>query len=151
MFKPRLSYAKVAPAALEAVMTVETYVRACGLEKRLIELVKLRASQINRCAFCIDMHAKDARRAGETPQRLDLLPAWHESPIYSDRERAALAWTESLTRLSDDGAPDQFFERLKDHFTDKEIVDLTVLVGLINLWNRFSVGFRLQHPAADHA
>lgn len=151
MFKPRLNFAKVAPAALEAAMTVETYIEACGLEKRLMELVKLRASQINRCAFCIDMHAKDARRAGETSQRLDLLPAWRESPIYSDREGAALAWTESLTRLNEGGASDQFFERLKEHFTDKEIVDLTVLVGLINLWNRISVGFRFQHRAADHA
>jgi len=146
MFEQRLRYAQIAPAAREAVMAVESYIQSCGLEKVLIELVKLRASQINQCAFCIDKHTKDARRLGETPQRLDLVPAWHESPIYSPRERAALAWTEALTRLSSDGAPDQVFDGLRVHFSEKEIVDLTVLVGHINLLNRIGVGFRLQHP-----
>jgi len=146
MFEQRLRYAQIAPAAREAVMTVESYVQSCGLEKVLIELVKLRASQINQCAFCIDKHTKDARRLGETAQRLDLVPAWHESPIYTARERAALAWTEALTRLSTDGAPDPVFDGLRANFSDKEIVDLTVLVGHINLLNRIGVGFRLQHP-----
>ena len=148
MFEQRLRYAQIAPAAREAVMTVESYIQACGLEKALIELVKLRASQINRCAFCIDKHTRDARRLGETPQRLDLVSAWHESPIYTARERAALAWTEALTRLSTDGAPDHVFDGLRANFSDKEIVDLTVLVGHINLLNRIGVGFRLQHPVA---
>ena len=150
MFEPRLRYASVAPEARAAVMTVDSYIHACGLEKKLIELVKLRASQINGCAFCIDKHAKDARRLGETAQRLDLLPAWRESPIYTARERAALDWVEALTRLTETGAPDHSFEALKPHFTEKEIVDLTVLVGHINLLNRLGVGFRLQHPVADH-
>lgn len=151
MFEQRLRYAQIAPAAREAVMTVDSYVHKCGLEIGLIELVKLRASQINGCAFCIDKHSKDARRYGETAQRLDLLPAWHETPIYSPRERAALAWTEALTRLSIDGAPDDAFQALGSHFSDKEIVDLTVLVGHINLLNRLGVGFRLQHPIAPPA
>ncbi|MGD9803363.1 MAG: carboxymuconolactone decarboxylase family protein [Hyphomicrobiaceae bacterium] len=148
MFEPRLRYAELAPAARKAVMTVDSYVHNSGLEIGLIELIKLRASQINQCAFCIDKHSKDARRFGETAQRLDLLAAWHESPIYSPRERAALAWTEALTRLSIDGAPDDLFQDLKQHFSDKEIVDLTVLVGHINLLNRIGVGFRLQHPVS---
>ena len=146
MFETRLRYAQIAPAAREAVMSVESYVQKSDLDKGLIDLVKLRASQINQCTFCIDKHSKDARRLGETAQRLDLLSAWRESPIYSQRERAALAWTEALTRLSIDGAPDDVFAALKGHFSDKEIVDLTVLVGHINLLNRLGVGFRLQHP-----
>jgi AhpD family alkylhydroperoxidase len=146
MFEQRLRYAQIAPVAREAVMTVETYIHGCGLEKSLIELVKLRASQINGCAYCIDKHSKDARRLGETQQRLDLLSAWEESPIYSARERAAFAWTEALTRLSIDGAPDDVYEGLKGPFSDKEIVDLTILIGHINLLNRLGVGFRLQHP-----
>lgn len=155
MFEPRLRYAEVAPGAREAVVRVETYIQSCGLERGLIELVKLRASQINHCAFCMDMHAKDARRHGESNQRLDVLAAWRESSVYTPRERAALAWTEALTSLPDAGAPDALFDGLGVHFSDKEIVDLTVLVGLINLWNRIGVGFRLQHPVAaagrDHA
>ena len=150
MFEPRLRYASIAPDARAAVMTVNSYVLASGLEKSLIELVKLRASQINSCAYCIDMHSKDARRLGETTQRLDLLPAWRESPIYTARERAALDWTEALTKVAETGAPDSVFDALKPHFTDKEVVDLTVLVGLINLLNRLGVGFRLQHPVAAH-
>jgi AhpD family alkylhydroperoxidase len=142
----RLDYGKVAPAARDAIMQVETYVRGCGLPKSLIELVKTRASQINRCAFCLDMHARDARRNGETEQRLHLLGAWEESLLYSPGERAALAWTEALTLLPQQGAPDAAYAELGRHFTEKEIVDLTVLVGLINLWNRIGVGFRLQHP-----
>ena len=112
----------------------------CGLEKSLIELVKLRASQINRCAFCIDMHTKDARRDGETEQRLYLLNAWREAPVYTDRERAALDWTEHLTRLSADGAPASTFDRLRRLFSEVEAANLTVLVGLINLWNRVAIG-----------
>jgi AhpD family alkylhydroperoxidase len=146
MFEQRLRYAQIAPAAREAVMKVETYIHDCSLDKSLIELVKLRTSQINGCAYCIDKHSKDARRGGESAQRLDLLSAWEESPIYSTRERAAFAWTEALTRLSIDGAPDDVYERLKGQFSDKEIIDLTILIGHINLLNRLGVGFRLQHP-----
>lgn len=151
MFEQRLRYAQVAPAAIEAVMKVETYLHECGLDEALIELVKIRASQINGCAYCVDMHTKDARRLGETQQRLDLLPVWHEAPVYTPRERAALAWTEALTRLSIDGAPDDAFDDLKANFSDKEIVDLTVLVGQINLWNRLGVGFRPQPPVTAPA
>ena len=145
MHMQRLSLQTV-PEAYAAVSGVERYIRACGLEKSLIELVKLRASQINGCAFCIDMHARDARAAGETEQRLYLLSAWQESSLYTDRERAALAWTECLTRLPTDGAPDAVYEALQRQFSQVEIANLTTLVGLINLWNRIGVGFRLQHP-----
>jgi AhpD family alkylhydroperoxidase len=131
---------EIAPDAYRAVSGVEAYIRACGLDKSLIELVKLRASQINGCAFCIDMHTKDARQHGETEQRLYLLNAWREAPFYTERERAALAWTEHLTRLSIDGAPDAARDRLRGLFSELEVANLTVLIGLINLWNRVAVG-----------
>ena len=129
-------------------MAVEKYLLDCGLESGVVELVKIRASQINGCVYCVDFHTKDARRLGETQQRLDLLPVWREAAIYTAKERAALAWTEALTRLSVDGAPETTFHDLKGNFSDKEIVDLTVLVGHINLLNRLGVGFRLQPPKA---
>lgn len=141
----RLNYRKASPQAYEAVLGAETYVQKCGLEKSLIELVKLRASMINGCSFCIDMHARDARKSGETEQRLILVSGWEEALVFSPRERAALAWTDALTRLPQTGAPPEAYDPLKDHFSEKEIVDLTVLIGLINLWNRIGVGFRLQH------
>jgi AhpD family alkylhydroperoxidase len=143
----RLSLPEAAPGAYRAISAVETYIRGCGLEYSLIELVKLRASQINGCVFCIDMHSKDARRKGETERRLYLLNGWREAPFYSERERAALAWTEHLTRLSWDGAPEAAFERLRGCFSFTEIADLTVLIGLINLWNRIGVGFKLDIAA----
>ena len=112
----------------------------------------MRASQINGCAFCLDMHAKDARKAGESEARLYLLPAWRESPLYTARERAALAWTEALTLVAEKGAPDALYEELKRHFNEKEIVDLTVLIGTINAWNRLAIAFRNVHPdEAKHA
>jgi len=138
----RLNAYKAAPDAMRAVQRVEAYIQQCGLEKNLIELVKMRASQINGCAYCLDVHSKDARRGGETEQRLYLLDAWHESPLYTERERAALAWTEALTRVAETHAPDE----VRRHFEDKELVDLTTLIGLINLWNRVAIGFRYQHP-----
>ena len=144
----RLKLHETAPEACAAVSGVEAYVRRCGLEPALVELVKLRASQINQCAFCMDMHARDARRGGETEQRLYVLGGWRESPLYSARERAALAWTECLTELSSRGAPDAVYAALGAHFTEKEIADLTVLIGLINLWNRVGVGFAMRHPVA---
>lgn len=142
----RLPYYKVAPDALKAVLGVENYIQHCGLEKSLIELVKMRASQINGCAYCLDMHSKDARKGGETEQRLYVLDAWEESPLYTERERAALAWTEAVTRVAETHAPKATFDALRPHFSEKEIVDLTVLIGAINLWNRLAISFRAQHP-----
>ncbi len=150
MHSQRLSL-QIVPEAYAAVSGVERYLRACGLEKPLIELVKLRASQINGCAYCIDMHSRDARKGGETEQRLYLLSAWRESPLFTPREQAALAWTECLTRLPADGAPDEAYAALQAQFSPVEIANLTTLVGLINLWNRIGVGFRLQHPLPSQA
>jgi len=143
----RLRPFDVAPAAMQAVRGVEAYIQQSGLEHNLIELVKMRASQINGCAFCLDMHSKDLRRHGESEQRLYVLDAWAESSLYTARERAALAWTEALTRIAETHAPDAEYEGLRAHFTDKEVVDLTTLVGLINLWNRLMIGLRGQPPA----
>jgi AhpD family alkylhydroperoxidase len=142
----RLNAYKAAPDAMRAVQRVEAYIQQCGLEKNLIELVKMRVSQINGCAYCLDVHSKDARRGGETEQRLYLLDAWHESPLYTERERAALAWIEALTRVAETHAPDAAYDEVRRHFEDKELVDLTTLIGLINLWNRVAIGFRYQHP-----
>jgi AhpD family alkylhydroperoxidase len=140
----RLSAYEAAPAALRAVQQVEAYIRNAVWS--LIELVKMRASQINGCAYCLDMHSKDARRRGESEQRLYLLNAWHESPLYTERERAALGWTEAVTRVVDTRAPDAAYDEVRRHFDDRELVDLTTLIGLINLWNRLAIGFRYQHP-----
>ena len=142
----RLSAYEAAPAAMRAVQQVEAYIQQCGLEESLIELVKMRASQINGCAYCLDMHSKDARRRGESEQRLYLLNAWHESPLYTERERAALGWTEAVTLVADTRAPDAAYDEVRRHFDDRELVDLTTLIGLINLWNRLAIGFRYQHP-----
>ncbi len=141
----RLLPAQVTPTGYEAVRGVESYIQRCGLPASLIELVKMRASQINGCAFCLDMHGKEARKRGETEQRLCLLNAWRESPAYAPAERAALAWTESLTQVAEAHASDADYEALRAHFSDKEIVDLTILVGLINLWNRLAIGLRFVH------
>jgi len=140
----RLDYGKTAPGALKAMYALETYVKHCGLEKPLIELIKLRASQINGCAYCIDMHTKDARAAGETEQRLYLLNAWREAPFYSDRERAALEWTEAVTLVSQTHVPDEVYESVKKHFTEQEMVNLTVAVATINAWNRLAISFRSE-------
>jgi AhpD family alkylhydroperoxidase len=121
----------------------------CGLEHSLIELVKIRASQINGCAFCLHMHTADARKHGESEERIYLLDAWRESPLYSDRERAALAWTESLTLLAETHAPDDVYETVKAHFTEQEQVALTMLIVAINGWNRIQVGFKGVHPVAE--
>ena len=142
----RLNAYSAAPAAMQSVRQVEAYIQQCGLEKSLIELVKMRASQINGCAYCLDRHSKDARREGETEQRLYLLNAWHESPLYSERERSTLAWTEALTLVAKTHAPDGAYDTVRRHFADKELVDLSTLIGLINLWNRLAICFRSQHP-----
>lgn len=138
----RLDYGKVAPAALKAMYTVNSYVNHSGLEKSLLELVKLRASQINQCAYCIDMHYKDARAAGETEQRLYMLNAWREAPCYTERERAALAFTEAVTLLSESNVPDDVYEQARAQFSDEELVNLTMAIIVINGWNRLSVTFR---------
>lgn len=138
----RMNYGKAAPGAMRAMMGLQRYVDDCGLEKLLLELVKTRASQINSCAYCIDMHTKDARAAGETEQRLYALSAWRETPFYSERERAALEWTEALTLISESHVPDAIFEAVRPHFSDKELSDLTLAVVLINGWNRFAISFR---------
>jgi AhpD family alkylhydroperoxidase len=142
MHAERLLPTDIAPDGYQALRAVEVYLAKCGLPKRLIELVKFRASQINGCAYCLDVHSKDARKAGETEQRLYLLDAWRESPHYTPAERAALAWTESLTRVAETRAPDADYAALRDHFSDKEIVDLTYLIGMINFWNRLAIGMR---------
>ncbi len=142
----RLNPYKLAPEAIKAMMTLEDYVSDCGLEHSLIELVKTRASQINGCAFCIHMHTRDARAAGETEERLYLLSAWQESPLYSPRERAALLWTESLTRIADTKAPDGDYDQVRQFFSAEELVKLSLLIGAINIWNRLAIGFRTIHP-----
>jgi AhpD family alkylhydroperoxidase len=137
---------KLAPEAVKAMMALETTLQSRGLEHNLLELVKLRASQINGCAFCIHMHVTDLRSHGETEMRLHMLGAWRESSLFTDRERAALAWTETLTRISETGAPDADYELLKAQFTEAEQVNLTFAIGTINVWNRLQVGFRALHP-----
>jgi AhpD family alkylhydroperoxidase len=143
--QPRLNPGKAAPETYKAVLALENHLKSV-VEPRLMHLVKLRASQINGCAFCIDMHVKEALDDGEDPQRLHLLSAWRESLLYNDRERALLAWTEALTLLAQTGAPDADFNRLREHFSEAQIANLTAAIGMINLWNRWAVGFRSQHP-----
>ena len=143
--QPRLNPGKAAPETYKAVLALENHLKSV-VEPRLLHLVKLRASQINGCAYCIDMHVKEALDDGEDPQRLHLLTAWRESALYSDRERALLAWTEALTLLPQTAAPDADYGRLREHFSEAEIVNLTAAIGMINLWNRWAVGFRAQHP-----
>ena len=144
--KPRMNFYQAAPETIKALVAVETQITASGLEQSLIELVKTRASQINGCAYCINMHTEDARKHGETEQRLYLLNAWRESPLYSERERAALAWTEALTLVSETHAPDADYEAVRAQFSDSELVNLTTLICAINAWNRIAIGFRAVHP-----
>lgn len=152
MHAERQMPAKVSPEGYAALRNVEAYIRSSGLPQRLIELVKMRASQINGCAYCLDMHSRDARKHGETEQRLYVLSGWRESPLYTPAERAALAWTEAVTLISATQAPESDYEALAKHFSPKEIVDLTILIGMINLWNRLAIGMRYVHdverPAA---
>ena len=144
--KSRMNYYQAAPDTIKALVAVEDQIKASGLELSLIELLKTRASQINGCAFCINMHTQDARKQGETEQRLYLLNAWRESPLYTDRERAALAWTESVTLISETRAPDDVYEQVRSQFSDAETVNLTMLIGAINAWNRIAIAFRAVHP-----
>jgi AhpD family alkylhydroperoxidase len=146
MMKPRLDFYKASPKMIQAMLDLEDKMKDSGLELSLCELVRTRASQINGCAYCIHMHTKDAIAEGESVERLFLLDAWRESPLYTDRERAALEWTEALTLVSQTHAPDSAYEALASQFTPEEQVNLTVLIGAINMWNRLAIGFRSVHP-----
>jgi AhpD family alkylhydroperoxidase len=142
----RLDFYSASPAAIQAMIAFDTAVKALALEPRLVELVKLRASQLNGCAYCVDLHSRDAKRQGDTDRRLHALAVWRESPFFSERERAALAWTESLTRLFETHAPDADYAWLSEHFDERERVDLTLVINAINSWNRLAVGFRKLPP-----
>jgi AhpD family alkylhydroperoxidase len=141
--QPRLDYMKAAPGAYKAMYALEQYLRSCGLEESLLHLIKLRTSQINGCAYCLDMHWKDLRALGETEQRLYSLDAWRECPYYSDRERAALAWTEAVTQITNSHVSDEVYEEVRPHFTDTELANLTLAIGTINTWNRLSIAARV--------
>ncbi|AUG42114.1 MULTISPECIES: carboxymuconolactone decarboxylase family protein [Pseudomonas] len=145
--QPRIDFYTASPDALKAMIALETAVSKLPLEKSLIELVKLRASQINGCAFCVDMHTADARKSGETERRLYAVSVWRETPFFTDRERAALAWTESLTRVSETHAPDADYALLSSQFSPSEQVDLSLAIATINSWNRLAVGFRKMPQA----
>jgi len=139
--QPRLDAGKLSPEGYRAVFALEQYIRHCGLELKLLELVRLRASQLNGCAYCVDMHTKDARAEGETEQRLYAVSVWEETPFFTDRERAALAWTEAVTLVGKDHVPDDVYELARTQFSEKELVDLTLAVIAINSWNRLAISF----------
>ncbi len=140
--EPRFDYAKVAPGVYQAMIGLERYLHQCGLEESLLHLVKLRSSQINGCAYCLDMHWKDLRAIGESEQRLYSLDAWEESPFYSDRERAALVWTEAVTRVADTHVPESVYKEARQHFSEAELANLTLAIATINGWNRLSIAAR---------
>lgn len=151
----RIDYAKIVPDGLAAMLGLERYIHGTDIEPELIELVKTRASQINGCAYCLDMHTKDARARGETEQRLYTLTAWRETPFFSERERAALAWTEAVTLISQHEITDALYDEARRHFSEKELVDLTLAIVTINGWNRLAITFRTpagsyQPPAHLH-
>ncbi len=147
----RLNYFAVAPQLMQPMLDMEERLKTAGLEHSLIELIKLRVSQINGCAFCIHMHTHDARAQGENEDRLHLLNAWRESSLYSERECAALAWAETLTRVEQSGAPNNIYQEMADQFSDQEMIALTLVVTTINAWNRIAIGFATPHPAAKEA
>ena len=147
----RLNHFAVAPQLMQPMLDMEECLKTAGLEHSLIELVKLRVSQINGCAFCIHMHTHDARAQDESEDRLHLLNAWRESSLYSERERAALAWAETLTRIEQNGAPDHIYQEMAAQFSDQEKIALTLVVTTINAWNRIAIGFATPHPAAKEA
>ena len=144
--KPRMNFYQAAPDTMKAMMALENQIQSTGLEQSLMELVKTRASQINGCAFCLHMHTRDARAGGESEERLYLLDAWRESPLYTPRERAALAWTEAVTLVSQTHVPDAVYEEVREQFDEKDLVKLTMLVVAINGWNRIAISFRSLHP-----
>jgi AhpD family alkylhydroperoxidase len=143
-FTPRIDYAKYSHEALRSLYAIERYLHDSGIDAKLLHMLKLRASQINGCAFCIDMHWKDARAAGDTEQRLYGLNAWRESPYYSEKERAALEWVEAVTQVASSHVPDEVYARVRSQYSEKEIVDLTLAAGMINLWNRMAISFRAE-------
>lgn len=143
----RVNYAQVAPHAFKALLGLEKALGESSLDKPLHELVKIRASQLNGCAYCIDMHTADAIKLGETPRRIFALSAWQETPFFSERERAALLWTETLSLLPERGAPDDVYAEVATHFNERELADLTFAIATINAWNRFGVGFAMQPGA----
>lgn len=153
--EPRIDYRKVAPEAMRALAAVERYARGSNLEPGLLELVRLRSSMINGCAYCVDMHTKDARAAGESEQRLYAVSVWREAPFFSARERAALAWTDAVTQVSADHVPDELYRATREQFNEKELVDLTMAIIAINSWNRLAISFRTlagtYEPAKEHA
>jgi AhpD family alkylhydroperoxidase len=140
--EPRIAYQKVAPEVYQAMLGLHATVLRSGLERRLLDLVFVRASQLNGCAFCLDMHTKDLRVGGETEQRLYVLEAWREAPFYTDRERAALAWTEAVTRVADGRVPDEVYRTAREQFSEAELAHLTLAIVAINGWNRLNVAFR---------
>jgi AhpD family alkylhydroperoxidase len=145
--KQRINAVAVAPDGLAALTSVEKYLQGSGLSRRLVVLVQTRVSQINGCAYCLHMHTEEARKLGESEMRLYLLDAWHESSLYSPRERAALAWAESLTKIADTHAPDDVYEEARSQFSEKELADLSIVIGMINAWNRLCIGMRAAHPS----
>ncbi|WP_164014360.1 carboxymuconolactone decarboxylase family protein [Pyxidicoccus trucidator] len=149
--KARMNPFAAAPAVMQEMLDFAGKVQGSGLEASLTELVKIRASQLNGCAFCIHMHALDARKHGETEERIYLLSAWRESPLFTDRERAALGWTEALTLVSQTHAPDADYAAMRAHFSEEESVKLTLLIGMINIWNRISIGFQSIHPVSPRS
>ena len=144
MTTPRVSYAQVAPHTFKALLGLEKAMGESSLEKSLHELIKIRASQLNACAYCIDLHISDALKLGETPRRIYALSAWHETPFFTERERAALLWTETLTLLAEKGAPQAIYNQVAEQFNERELADLTFAIATINAWNRFGVGFAMQ-------
>ena len=148
---PRFKHAEAAPDAIQAQLALEAYVRRSGLEPALNALIKIRASQINGCAYCLEMHTREARAAGETETRLHLLAAWRESPLFTDRERAALAWTEAVTLVASSRVPDDVYEQARAQFSEAELVRLTLAISVINTWNRLAISFRAVHPVAADA
>ncbi len=140
----RLNFAKAAPGVIETMRGLETYLRSTNLDAGLLDLVKLRVSLINGCAYCVDMHSKDLRAAGETEQRIYAISVWRETPFFTERERAALAWAESVTNVAYDHVPDREFEAVRKQFNDKELVDLTLAIVAINGWNRLAIPFRAE-------
>ena len=149
--QPRTDFYTASPDAMKAMLALEAAVGKLSIELPLLELIRLRVSQINGCAFCLHMHTRDARAKGETEQRIYLLNAWRESPLFSDRERAALAWTESVTLVSETHVPDDVFAQAKVQFSDEELAQLTLLIVAINGWNRFAIAFRAIHPVSVKA
>lgn len=148
--KARLNMSQAAPDAYQAMRTLSGYAKTSGLEPSLYELVNIRVSQINGCAFCLAMHARDARAHGESEQRLHLVAAWRESPVFNDRERAALAWAEALTRLGPEGVSDEIYDAARRQFSEQEMVKLSLSVAVINSWNRLMIGFRVP-PQVESA